>query len=93
MSQTIEIVVTNAVGLHARPAALFVQEASRFKSKILVENLNRGTAAQNARSILSVLSLGVNQNDKIRLTIDGEDETQAVQALHRLISSNFSETG
>ncbi|HSF84020.1 MAG TPA: HPr family phosphocarrier protein [Anaerolineales bacterium] len=93
MSKTLEIVVIHEVGLHARPAAMFVKEASRFESKIMVENLNRGTAAVNARSILSVLSLGVNRNDKIRLTIDGADEEQAYNALRNLISGNFAGSG
>lgn len=93
MSKTLEIVVIHEVGLHARPAAMFVKEASRFESKIMVENLNRGTAAVNARSILSILSLGVNRNDKIRLTIDGADEEQAYNALRNLISGNFAGSG
>lgn len=93
MSKILEIAVSHEVGLHARPAAMFVKEASRFESKIMVENLNRGTAAVNARSILSVLSLGVNQNDKIRLTIEGADEEQAFNALRNLISGNFAGSG
>lgn len=93
MSKILEITVIHEVGLHARPAAMFVKEASRFESKIMVENLNRGTAAVNARSILSVLSLGVNQNDKIRLTIEGADEEQAFNALRNLISGNFAGSG
>jgi phosphotransferase system HPr (HPr) family protein len=91
MSKTLEIVVTNKVGLHARPAALFVKEASRYSSKVLVENMSRNTAAVNARSILSVLSIGVNQNDRIRLTADGADEEQAIEGLLGLIERNFGE--
>jgi len=92
MSKSFEITVTHEVGLHARPAAMFVKQASQFKSKIMVENLSRGSKSVNARSILSVLSIGVNQNDKIRLTIEGEDEDQAMEALHNLISGNFSDS-
>ncbi|UCH61369.1 MAG: HPr family phosphocarrier protein [Anaerolineales bacterium] len=91
MSKSFDINITHEVGLHARPAAMFVKVASQFKSKILVENLSRESAAVNARSILSVLSIGVNQNNTIRLTIEGEDEEQAMSALQNLISGNFAE--
>jgi phosphotransferase system HPr (HPr) family protein len=86
-----EIVVRNKVGLHARPAAQFVKTANQFKSKVSIENLSKGTPPANAKSILSVLSIAVQMNDRIRLTLDGLDEAAALTALCSLIENNFGE--
>ncbi len=82
--------VTNAVGLHARPAALFVAEASRFTSKIRVRNATGNSGWVDAKSILSVLTLGVEQHHEIEITAEGPDEEQAAAALERLIASDFA---
>jgi len=86
-----EIVVRHKVGLHARPAALFVKAASGFASRIRVENLTKGTAPTNAKSILSVLSVAVQMDDWVRITADGNDAEAAVSALCDLINSDFGE--
>ncbi len=93
MSVSSEVVVRHKVGLHARPAALFVKAASGFASRITVENLTKGIAAANARSILSVLSAAIQMNDRIRITADGGDADAAVTALCDLIKNNFGEMG
>jgi phosphotransferase system HPr (HPr) family protein len=86
--QITSIVVHNKVGLHARPAALFVQTATAHQSKITVTN---GEKSGNAKSILGILALGVQQNDKITIHADGPDETEALTALTKLIEDNFGE--
>ena len=91
MSVSREVVIRHKVGLHARPAALFVKATSGFASRITVENLTKGTAPANAKSILSVLSLAVQMNDRFRITADGNDAEAAVIALCDLINSNFGE--
>lgn len=83
----IRLKITNRVGLHARPAALFVQTANRFKSDIQVCNGN-GTVA-NAKSILGVLALGIKQGSEITIRAMGEDGEQAIAALSRLTADNF----
>jgi phosphotransferase system HPr (HPr) family protein len=88
--QTIQLKVINPVGLHARPAAEFVRSAAQFKSRISVRNLTRQTAAVDAKSILSVLILGVEKDHEIELTAEGEDEAQAIQSLRQLIESDFA---
>ncbi len=87
-----EIIVTinNKVGLHARPASLFVQAANKFKSDIRITNTSNNTTA-NAKSILNVLTLGANQGCKIRMKAEGEDAVQALATLKELIGSNFGE--
>jgi phosphotransferase system HPr (HPr) family protein len=88
--QTIQLKVINPVGLHARPAAEFVKSAAQFKSKIAVRNLTRQTATVDAKSILSVLTLGVEKDHEVELTAEGEDEAQAIQSLRQLIESDFA---
>ena len=92
MATSCNVVVHSKVGLHARPAALFIKTASGFSSRISVENLTRGTNPANAKSILSVLSTGVRMGDQIRITADGADEEAAIAALSNLVNGNFGET-
>jgi phosphotransferase system HPr (HPr) family protein len=84
----ITLTIRNKVGLHARPAALFVQTASKFKSKIDVEY--KDTTA-NAKSILSVLTLGADQGASITIRAEGDDADQALVALMALSEANFNE--
>jgi phosphocarrier protein len=86
-----EIIVEHEVGLHARPAALFVKAATEFSSEISVENLSSNEDPVNAKSILGILAAGVQKDHQIRIVADGEDEEQALAALHELIESNFGE--
>ena len=82
------LVVHHEVGLHARPAALFVTMAKKFKSDISVAKEEREV---NAKSILSLLTLGVNQGAEITIKAEGEDEEEAVKALQELVETNFGE--
>ncbi|MCK9478010.1 MAG: HPr family phosphocarrier protein [Firmicutes bacterium] len=83
-----EVLVSNQVGLHARPATFFIQKANEFKSGIWVEKEERRV---NAKSLLGVLSLGITRGITITILAEGPDEEQAVNALVELISSNFAE--
>jgi len=88
--QRIQLKIINAVGLHARPAAEFVKMASQFKCGLTIRNLTRGSVDVDAKSILSVLTLGVEKDHEIELTAEGEDELQAIQSLRDLIESDFA---
>jgi phosphotransferase system HPr (HPr) family protein len=69
----IEVIVNNAVGLHARPASLFVREAAGFSDcDITVQNITLDGPVANAKSILKVLTLGVMQGHRIRVEANGE---------------------
>ena len=83
-----EAVVSNQVGLHARPATFFTQKANEFKSSIWIEKDERRV---NAKSLLGVLSLGIVKGTAINIMADGTDEEAAVDTLCRLISSDFVE--
>lgn len=91
MTASREMVITNKVGLHARPAANFVKCAAGFKSKITLENLDRGSTPVNAKSILNVLGAGAQQNHHIRLNAEGVDEAEAIDVLCTLILNNCGE--
>lgn len=73
-----ETIVNLESGLHARPAAKFVQIAKGFKSKLKIDY--KGKSA-DPKSILGLLSLNVNKGSIISISADGEDEVQAVEAL------------
>ena len=67
---------------------MFVQTAKQFKSEISVRKDDREA---NAKSILSILTLGVNQGSVITVKANGEDEEQALKALQELVETNFGE--
>jgi phosphocarrier protein HPr len=85
----IKITLQHPAGLHARPASLFVQTAKRYQCQITAIH---GARSVNAKSILSVLTLGANQGAEIALRAEGEDADAALEALRALILSNFGES-
>ncbi len=87
-----EITVEHPSGLHARPAAVFVRLATSFPASITVKKVGAPGKGANAKSILSVLSLGVNQGDLIALDIEGDRDEEALSALLDLVRSNFGES-
>ena len=83
-----DITVTNSVGLYARPATMFVQEAGKYKCSI---NLECGEMRINAKSLLGVLSICLTKGKTAKLICDGVDEKEALMALSYMVSNNFSE--
>ena len=83
-----EVVISNQVGLHARPATFFIQKANEYKCSIWVAQDERRV---NAKSLLGVLSLGIVKGTPITIIADGSDEEEAVAALTALIASDFAE--
>lgn len=70
--------VTAETGIHARPATLLVQSASKFNSEV---TLQYGDKSVNLKSIMGVMSLGVGQNADVTVSADGDDEKEAIEAL------------
>lgn len=83
-----KVVISNDTGLHARPASIFVNTAAKFKSDLTI---TKGEKTVNAKSILSVLGLGIAKGSEITLSADGPDEKEAISKLIELISSDFNE--
>jgi phosphotransferase system HPr (HPr) family protein len=86
-----EITVQHSAGLHARPASVFVRLAASFPCDVTVRNLTEGSQPVNAKSILSVLTLGVNQGHRIGIETQGASSEEALAALLNLIETNFGE--
>ncbi len=86
--QQMEITVANAVGLHARPAAVLVQTAKAFEADIAVEKAGRKVSA---KSLISVLSLAVKNGERIAVYADGVDEAAALDAIRQLAANHFHE--
>lgn len=87
----IRLIVSNRLGLHARPAAQFVATAARFQSQILVQNLTRNTELVRGDSINQVTTLGVRQGHELVITAAGSDADEALAALQALFANNFGE--
>ncbi|NLS75879.1 MAG: HPr family phosphocarrier protein [Chloroflexi bacterium] len=82
---SVDLIVRHPEGLHARPAAAFVRQASAFQAELRIQNLSRNTAAQNAKSLVAVLSAAANCGHRVRLTAGGPDAAEAVAALSALL--------
>ena len=80
-----ELVVMNPQGLHARPAAIFVQIASKYDSAITVQ---KGNEKVNGKSIMGILMLGAQQKSKIILVVEGDDADVALNELAEFLSKN-----
>jgi phosphotransferase system HPr (HPr) family protein len=80
--------IAHSVGLHARPAALFVQTAKRYASTITVHS---GERKANAKSMVQVLTLAAKQGSQLTIQAEGDDADQALQALQALIEADFHE--
>ena len=80
--------IENKAGLHARPAALFAQKASGFKSTIMIL---KGEKSANAKSIISIMGLGVKQGETVVVKIDGADADDAAKVLQKIVSEKFGE--
>jgi len=83
-----KLILKNETGLHARPASIFVDKAGQFTSDIKIASKGKEV---NAKSIMSVMSLGIDGGDEITLTVEGEDEEKAMNELTKLINEELPE--
>lgn len=86
------LTIRHSAGLHARPAARFVKMAASFPCTITVRNLTGQKAPANAKSVLAVLTQGVNQGHQVEVVAEGEGAEEALAALRELVEGNFGET-
>jgi len=80
------LTIYHEVGLHARPASLFVETAKKFACDI--EAIYDGREV-NAKSVLGILTLGAGQGAEIMVRAEGDDAEEALEALETLVESNF----
>ena len=83
-----ELIVGNKLGLHARPAAMFVRVANRYSSDILVE---KDGEEINGKSIMGLMLLAAGCGSRLKVTCTGSDSGDMVQALEELIARKFDE--
>ena len=83
-----KLTIKNKLGLHARPAALFVQTANRFKCELSVQ---KGRERVNGKSIMGIMMLAAGPGMHIMVEAKGDDARQALAALAALVDSNFGE--
>jgi phosphocarrier protein len=82
------VTIKNRAGIHARPAALIVQTASKYASKIWLE---KDSERINAKSIMGIITLGASFGTPIRIIADGADEEAAAAAILALFETKFEE--
>ncbi len=82
------ITIENKTGIHARPASIFVQTATKFASKVQIKAKGKTV---DAKSILMIMSMGLVKGTEITICADGPDEADAVKALTDLVASKFGE--
>ena len=83
-----EFIIVNKLGLHARASALFVKTASRYFSEV---KLAKEGVEVNGKSIMGIMMLAASKGSTVRLTVDGPDEAEAMQAIGELVENGFGE--
>lgn len=84
--QEIKYVIKDKMGIHARPAGLFVKEAASYPCQITIATDNNKV---DAKRILGVMSLGVKYGQEITVQCDGEKETEAAEAMRSFLEANL----
>ncbi len=83
-----EITIVNRLGLHARPAAMFVRIASRYRTEVWV---SKDGEKVNGKSIMGLMMLAAGQGSKLQICCDGPDADKAMAELEELIKARFNE--
>ena len=86
-----DIVVSNKLGLHARPAMQFVDVANQFKSDITVKKLGEEPAEADGKSVMQMIILAATEGTPMRIEAAGDDADEAVAKLAELFDTKFGE--
>jgi phosphocarrier protein len=79
-------VITDEVGIHARPAGLLVKEAKKYTSEIII---TKGDKSAKATALMKLMGMGVVKGDEVTITVEGEDEDAAAAAIEAFMKANF----
>ncbi len=85
--QSFKYIIQDEIGIHARPAGMLVKKAKEFNSKAIIHKGDGANA--DLTKLLAVMSLGVKCKDEVTVTVEGEDEVQAVKALEQFFKENL----
>ena len=83
-----ELVIENQIGLHARPAAKFVKTVEKCRAEITV---TKDSDKVNGKSIIGLLTLAAGRGTKLVIEAEGDDATEAIDAIQSLVEGNFNE--
>jgi phosphocarrier protein HPr len=86
-----EIVVSNKLGLHARPAMQFVDAANQFKSRVTVYKGGEEPGEADGKSVMQMIILAATEGTPLRIEADGDDASEAVEKLAELFEQKFGE--
>jgi phosphocarrier protein len=81
-----DYVITDALGIHARPAGMIVKEAAKYSSSITIQ---KGEKTIDAKKLFALMSLGVKNADTITVIVDGEDEDAAYEGIKQFLETNL----
>ncbi len=81
-----EYTIKDRLGLHARPAGMFAQEARKYKSRITLSEKGKST---DGRKLMVIMGMGIKQGDKVRVFAEGEDEDEAIAAMEEFFRKNL----
>jgi phosphocarrier protein HPr len=85
---TKQLILINKLGMHARPAAMFVKITSKYKAEVMVE---KDGEEVNGKSIMGLMMLAAGCGSKLKISADGPDADQLVSDLEQLIQQKFNE--
>lgn len=79
-------VITDEVGIHARPAGILVKEAKKYGAKITVA---MGDKSADATKLMALMSMGVKQGDEVTVSVEGDDEESAAAEIEKFFRDNL----
>lgn len=85
-----KVIIKNKLGLHARPAMMFVETASKYRAEVSVCRTDQSEPV-DGRSIMQMMMLAATEGTQLEISATGEDAENAVEALVDLVKSNFQE--
>ena len=84
--KTFNYVITDEVGIHARPAGMLVKEAKNFESSVMIK---KGEKKADAKKLMILMGLGVKCGEEITLRTDGDQEDTAMETLSKFLETNL----
>ena len=84
--KTFQYVIKDEVGIHARPAGLLVKEDKKYQSKVTIEGNGKKS---DAGKLMAVMGMGIKKDMEVTITVEGDDEEQAAQAMKEFFEANL----
>ena len=85
--KSFEYVITDPVGIHARPAGLLVKEVKSHADSVIT--ITKGDKSVNALKLMAIMQMGIKQGDTVTISVEGSDEEAAAAAIEAFFKANF----